>query len=132
MPLLVRCPNGCSIRVPASRAGRVVRCGQCKSAIRIAKVDTSTAGPNDWIRCEAKAVRPVVEVKGQVPDDPVEPVAPPQVTEPESEAVPEVASTELPTPAPTSSAWVLALQDRRADGASLGLLQSIPPWVSSG
>ena len=35
MPLIVHCPNGCVIRVPLARAGMIVRCSQCKSAIQL-------------------------------------------------------------------------------------------------
>lgn len=37
MPLRVHCPSGCLIRVPANRAGKVVRCPECKKAIRLDK-----------------------------------------------------------------------------------------------
>ena len=36
MPILVHCPNGCKIRAPESKAGKVVRCPECKSLIQIA------------------------------------------------------------------------------------------------
>ncbi len=35
MPIKVYCPNGCVIRMPSNRAGKVVRCPECKAVIRL-------------------------------------------------------------------------------------------------
>ena len=35
MPLRVHCPSGCFIRMPANRAGKIVRCPECKRIIRL-------------------------------------------------------------------------------------------------
>ena len=57
MPLLVHCPHGCQIRVPVSRAGRVVRCPECKTAIRIAQLDVSALTGKELIPCTAKLAK---------------------------------------------------------------------------
>ena len=36
MPILVRCPKGCKVRAPESKAGKIVRCPKCKSLIQLA------------------------------------------------------------------------------------------------
>lgn len=38
MPLRVHCPSGCLIHMSSNRAGRIVRCPQCKKAMRIPEV----------------------------------------------------------------------------------------------
>ena len=35
MPLRVHCPSGCFVRMPVNRAGKVVRCPECKRVIRL-------------------------------------------------------------------------------------------------
>ena len=41
MPLRIHCPNGCLIRLPSSRAGKIVRCSICKSTLRLPEVSRS-------------------------------------------------------------------------------------------
>ena len=38
MPLRVHCPSGCFIRMPSNRAGKIVRCPECKKTIRLGTV----------------------------------------------------------------------------------------------
>lgn len=38
MPLRVHCPSGCFVRMPVNRAGKVVRCPECKRVIRLSRV----------------------------------------------------------------------------------------------
>lgn len=57
MPLLVNCPNECQFRVPASRAGRVVRCPKCKSAVRIADLNQAVVDHGQVIELPAKLAK---------------------------------------------------------------------------
>ena len=41
MSLKVRCPNGCLLRAPEKRIGKVIRCPKCKSSIRISESKTN-------------------------------------------------------------------------------------------
>ena len=43
MPLKVKCPNGCVIRMPRNRAGKKVRCPGCKSALKIPRLPRDAA-----------------------------------------------------------------------------------------
>ncbi len=43
MPLRVHCPNGCLIRLPNSRSGKVVRCSECKATLRLPPISESEA-----------------------------------------------------------------------------------------
>ncbi|MEL7497448.1 MAG: hypothetical protein AAFN77_07550 [Planctomycetota bacterium] len=57
MPLLVNCPTGCQIRVPSNRAGRVVRCPKCKSAIRIAAFELPFVDNGQVVEVPAKLAK---------------------------------------------------------------------------
>lgn len=54
MPLIVNCPNGCQIRIPINRSGRVVRCPKCKSAIRIPSFEKAFSDLGQVIEVAAK------------------------------------------------------------------------------
>ncbi len=41
MPIRVHCPNGCLIRMPANRAGKIVRCPECKATIELPPISQS-------------------------------------------------------------------------------------------
>ena len=41
MPIRVHCPNGCLIRMPANRAGKIVRCPECKATIELSPISQS-------------------------------------------------------------------------------------------
>ncbi len=41
MPIRVHCPNGCLIRMPANRAGKIVRCPECKATIELSPISES-------------------------------------------------------------------------------------------
>ena len=54
MPLRVHCPNGCLIRLPNSRSGKVVRCSECKATLRLPEISESEAQSGKPIPMEAK------------------------------------------------------------------------------
>lgn len=58
MPLRVHCPNNCLIRMPNNRAGRIVRCPQCKSPIKIPEVSESELASGKPIPCYARIAVP--------------------------------------------------------------------------
>ena len=54
MPLLVHCPNNCQIRLPSNRMGKVVRCLECQTPIRIPELDSPLLRTGNWVECRAK------------------------------------------------------------------------------
>ena len=54
MPLLVHCPNRCQIRVPANRMGKVIRCIDCHTPIRIPEIESPLLRTGNWVECRAK------------------------------------------------------------------------------
>ena len=54
MPLLVHCPNNCQIRLPSNRMGKVVRCVECQTPIRIPELDSPLLRTGNWVECRAK------------------------------------------------------------------------------
>ncbi len=68
MPLRVHCPNGCLIRMPSNRAGKIVRCPECKSSIQLSLVSESEIKSGKPIPIEAILVNydqvcPVIPVE---------------------------------------------------------------------
>lgn len=61
MPLIVKCPNGCQLRVPASRAGKVVRCPGCKAIIKIDPI--SKAEVTEQVVTASKATADSINTK---------------------------------------------------------------------
>jgi len=75
MPLRVHCPNGCLIRMPSNRAGRIVRCPECKSSIQLSLASESEIKSGKPIPIEATLVSydddcPVIPVDTQHDDNP--------------------------------------------------------------
>ena len=68
MPLHVTCPNGCEIRMSRNRSGRVVRCPQCKSALRIPKIAEEILQANDVIECTARLAKRKSKSRSDVAD----------------------------------------------------------------
>ncbi len=58
MPLRVHCPSRCLLRLPTNRAGKVVRCPECKSVLRIPGVSESEQASGKPIPVEAQLVTP--------------------------------------------------------------------------
>ena len=54
MPLLVHCPNRCQIRVPANRMGKVIRCVDCHTPIRIPDIESPLLRTGNWVECRAR------------------------------------------------------------------------------
>ena len=54
MPLLVHCPNNCQMRLPANRMGKVVRCVDCQTPLRIPELDSPLLRTGNWVECRAK------------------------------------------------------------------------------
>lgn len=54
MPLFVHCPNRCQIRVPANRAGKVIRCVVCQAPIKIPQIESPLLRTGNWVECRAK------------------------------------------------------------------------------
>ncbi len=54
MPLRVHCPSGCLIHMSINRVGRIVRCPQCKTAIRIPVIPESEMASGKPVSCQAK------------------------------------------------------------------------------
>lgn len=54
MPLLVHCPNNCQFRVPSNRMGKVVRCANCQTPIRIPEFESPLLRTGNWVECRAK------------------------------------------------------------------------------
>ena len=78
MPLLVSCPCGKELRMPASRAGKIGRCPECKSRIRV-PVPTAdeTAGEKSDAPIRLNAV---LMKAAPIPTTPSETVSPPAGT----------------------------------------------------
>lgn len=57
MPLLVQCPRGCEIRMSRNRSGKIVRCPQCKCAMRIPKLTEAQLKMGGIVPCRAKIAR---------------------------------------------------------------------------
>lgn len=55
MPLIVSCPEGCWLRMPTSRAGKIVRCPQCKSRIRVATLTNQQQDASELAPLEVSA-----------------------------------------------------------------------------
>ena len=110
MPLQVQCPNGCTVRMSVNRAGRVVRCPRCKSAIRIPKFTESQLQTREPIPCVAKIAKrkPKAKQSTESKDAPVAAPIAQQVVEPKvkpsplepSSAKPNSVKAANPTPAP--------------------------------
>lgn len=110
MPLQVQCPNGCTVRMSVNRAGRVVRCPRCKSAIRIPKFTESQLQTREPIPCVAKIAKrkPKAKQSTESKDAPVAAPIAQQVVEPKvkpsplepSSAKPNPVKAANPTPAP--------------------------------
>jgi len=113
MPLLVHCPNNCRIRLPSNRMGKVVRCLECQTPIRIPELDSPLLRTGNWVECRAK--RAINALNAALPLTP-----PPQnarllrakpwrMVEPLTSVDPEICLTPLdleltsanPTPPPT-------------------------------
>ncbi len=56
MPLRVHCPSGCFIRIPSNRAGKIVRCPECKKVIQLATVTASERQSGKPIPMSARIV----------------------------------------------------------------------------
>lgn len=56
MPLIVRCPNGCIIRVPRARAGTMIRCTECKSVIQLRRLTPVEATGDQTIEIQGSPV----------------------------------------------------------------------------
>lgn len=71
MPIRVHCPQGCLIRMPANRAGKVVRCPQCKSTIRIAPISATEQKSGKPIPLTAVLVKAFHENENErpIPDE---------------------------------------------------------------
>ena len=70
MPLLVHCPNNCQIRLPSNRMGKVVRCVDCQTPIRIPELDTPLLRTGNWVECRAKrAIKKTEFSNGTDPSD---------------------------------------------------------------
>lgn len=82
MPLIVNCPNGCQIRIPINRSGRVVRCPKCKSAIRIPSFEKAFADLGQVVEVAAKlATKKQTSGASTNPIEPVSDQSLPQETE---------------------------------------------------
>lgn len=57
MPLLVQCPRGCQVKMPRSRSGKVVRCPDCKCAMRVPQLTEAQLKMGRVIPCRAKLAR---------------------------------------------------------------------------
>lgn len=57
MPLRVHCPSGCLIHMSTQRAGRIVRCPQCKVAIRIPAISENELASGNPIPCQARIAK---------------------------------------------------------------------------
>ncbi len=68
MPLRVHCPNGCLTRMPSSRAGKIVRCPECKSTIELNPVSESEQKSGKPIPIHARLVDMQANVVESVAD----------------------------------------------------------------
>ena len=57
MPLRVHCPSGCLIRMPSNRAGKVVRCPECKKVIRLGKASVTEIASGKPIPMQAATIK---------------------------------------------------------------------------
>ena len=64
MPLLVHCPNRCQIRVPSNRMGKVIRCVDCQTPIRIPEIESPLLRTGNWVECRAKRAIKKSEIVG--------------------------------------------------------------------
>ena len=91
MPLRVHCPNGCLIRLPNSRSGKVVRCSECKATLRLPQISDSEAQSGKPIPIEATLIAHV---------QPVEDVGEPEGSENLPENLPVTSPTATPVQNP--------------------------------
>lgn len=110
MPLIVDCPNGCIIRMPLSRAGRIVRCPRCKSALRIPSISESVLNSGKPVPCIARIARRIKPEADEVTpavaldDSPIAVVDSPPATASQTQS----AAPRLPVPT-----WVKPVEKRK-------------------
>lgn len=79
MPIRVHCPNGCLIRMPANRAGKIVRCPECKATIELSSISQSEQKSGKPIPILAVLIAPPplgnanLEEKSELPIDSIWP-----------------------------------------------------------
>jgi len=56
MPLIVQCPRGCQVKMPRSRSGKIVRCPDCKCAMRVPKLTEAQLSLGKTIPVRGKVV----------------------------------------------------------------------------
>ena len=71
MPIRVHCPSGCLIRMPTNRAGKVVRCPECKSTLQLRLISESEqrSGKPIPIYATIVEVAPTMEEGAEVNQD---------------------------------------------------------------
>lgn len=116
MPLYVVCPNECRIRMPINRTGRIVRCPECRSSIRIPVIPESRLKKGGQILCKAERVsaRSATDGPGRGSDTPDVSSDTPDVPSDTSKRLPELKvlkpSNRNPPP-PTHSAPPVPIQN---------------------
>jgi hypothetical protein len=126
MPLHVFCPMGCSIRMPSNRAGRVVRCPKCHSAIRIPSVPESMLDLPDPIQCHARIARRIRPDGNSETSTDAAPT-PASVPQPAARKPVKPAPPKQTPSVPPSTESTLA--ERPVDSGSPAARLPVPGWV---
>ena len=65
MPLKVKCPGGCVIRMPNNRAGKLIRCPGCKSVLQIPAIpDQSQVSSSETVLQQARLAKKKQQIAG--------------------------------------------------------------------